>query len=525
MTGYTAVANWSLERKNWTAYYERQLHHQLTHAVVFIRAAQQPDQLSTHFDSFLVLLRRARVRAELHTAYIELLTALHPWPLRWGRWDAWEMELEQALPVLLAFKQAAKQAELMIYLAEIQFRTGRLETAVHTSRTAFNLAWENRAIVTWAAAGSRAVLALNRLGRNEEARRLLAQLEAQLATADIVTNNQERLEASGYLLLRRMVFMRYDGRSAAAAQQAQILINQLSALPQTDRRLLATLYTDQATMLWANDEYETAVTALEQAIAIYTALGDTYEAITTRGNLGLVYWSMARLDEAEAAIRDSLHLAETFNARWRMMNEMGNLCAISFSRGKLSQALHYTERHLKLALEADDAAEINRALGNRALAFLYLRDYAAALPDLETSLVQLEALGLLQQLAETYCHLSCCLYGLGRMAEAETAVAQAIDLAAPIDSPTLASLILRCRALLASPDEAVALMEQALAEARRNRRRLDEARCLLRLSNLKVGLQRDELWAEGAAIMFKIGAEAWLDGRSPDNPPTIAMIL
>ena len=97
------------------------------------------------------------------------------------------------------------------------------------------------------------------------------------------------------------------------------------------KRLLATLYTDQATMLWAADQYETAVNSLEKAIDIYTELGDTYEAITTRGNLGIVFWSMARLDEAEAAIRDSLQLAETFNARWRMMNEVGNLCAISFS--------------------------------------------------------------------------------------------------------------------------------------------------------------------------------------------------
>jgi tetratricopeptide (TPR) repeat protein len=525
LIGNTAVANWSLERQNWTAYYERQLQRQLTQAVAFIRASGQPQQLNAHFDSFLVLMHRARARADLHAAYIELLTALHPWPLRWGRWDAWEMELEQALPVLLAFKQAAKQAELMTYLAEIQFRTGRLETAVHTSRAALILAWENRAVVAWAAAGSRAILALNRLGRNEEARHLLAQLETQLEAADFITDGYERMEASGYLLLRRMIFMRHDGRAAAAAQQAQTLIDQLSALPQTDRRLLATLYTDQATMLWASDQYETAVTALQQAIAIYTALGDTYEVTTTRGNLGLVYWSMARLEEAEDAIRESLHLAETLNARWRMMNEMGNLCAVSFSRGKLEQALYYTERHLALALAADDAAEIDRAHGNRALALLYLGEYMAALPELEESIAQLLALGLQRQLAETYVHLSYCLYGLARRAEAETAVAQAMSLAASIESPVLEAAILHCRALFALPAEATILLQQALALARRYRRRLDEAQCLLRLSGLASGELRQELWAEGAAIMHAIGAEAWLNGRSPDNPPTIAMIL
>ncbi|MBE2225116.1 MAG: hypothetical protein IAF02_26500, partial [Anaerolineae bacterium] len=166
MIGNTAVSNWQLERKNWTAYYESQLNRQLAQAVVFIRTTQQPQQLRAHFDSFMVLLLRARTRPDLHGAYLELLTALHPWPLRWGLWDAWEMELEQALPVLTSFNQAIKQAELMTYLAEIQFRTGRLETAVLTSRSALNLAWENQAIVTWAAAASRAILTLNRLGRN-----------------------------------------------------------------------------------------------------------------------------------------------------------------------------------------------------------------------------------------------------------------------------------------------------------------------------------------------------------------------
>lgn len=521
----TAVSNWNLERQNWTAFYQRQLHRQMAQAVVFIRAAQQPHQLNAHFDSFLILLRRARAQADLHVAYIELLTALHPWPLRWGRWDAWEQELEEALPVLAAFKQAAKQAELMTYLAEIQFRTGRLETAVHTSRAAMNLAWENRAVAPWAAAGSRAILTLNRLGRNDEARRLLAQLENQLDKAHFVTEAQERLEASGHLLLRRMIFMRYDGRAAEAAQRAQRLIEQMLALPQTDRHLLATLYTDQATMFWAADVYETAVTALQQAIAIYADLGDQYLETATRGNLGIVYWSMSRLNDAEEAIRESLQMAETFNARWRMMNEMGNLCAISFSRGTLAQALNYTERHLALAQEADDAAEIDRANGNRAMALLYLGNFATALPLLEESIARLQSLGLQLQLAESYIFLSYCLDGLGRRAEAETAVAQAMEIAEKLDSPALQGLILRCRAHFAAPTEAIDLMEQALTQARQYGRKLEEGRCLLRLAVLSSGRQRDKLWAEGAAIMNEIGAEAWLDGRSPENPPTVALIL
>ncbi len=525
LLGSTAVSNWGTERQHWTTFYEQQLRQQVAQAIAYIRAAQEPHRLTTHFESFLILLRRARARPGLHALYIDLLTALHPWPLRWGKWDAWEEELAQSLPILSTFRRGAKQAEMLVYLAEIQYRTGRLETAVATSQSAQSLAWENQALVPWGAATSRAILALNRLGQNDEARRLLAQCQEQLDATPFATQEAERLEATGHLLLRQMVFMRYDGQAAAAAKKAQTLITALTKIPQTDRRLLATLYTDQATMLWASDQYEAAVTALEQAIALYTKIGDTYEAATTRGNLGIVYWSMARLDEAETAIRQSLVLAEAFNARWRMMNEIGNLCAISLSRGKLDQALHYTERHYQLALEADDAAEINRALGNRALALLYLGEYAAALPDLEESLRQLQELGLQQQLAETYGHLSCGFYGLGRWEEAATAVQQALTMAPQINAPVLDGMLLRCRAMLAPADEAAELLTQALALARRYRRRLDEGRCLLRLAVLAAGRQRDELWTEGAAILLEIGAAAWLDGRSPTNPPTLATIL
>lgn len=139
--------------------------------------------------------------------------------------------------------------------------------------------------------------------------------------------------------------------------------------------------------------------------------------------------------------------------------------------------------------------------------------------------MQLQALGLQQHLAETYVHLSCCLYGLDHQEDAETAVSQAAQMAHKIDSPTLHSMILRCQALFVPAPEAVTLMQQALKNARQSRRRLDEAHCLLLLAGFADGQQRTALWAAGAAIMHEIGAEAWLNGRSPDNPPTIGLVI
>lgn len=528
LSGETAVFYWRAEREHWTSFYERQLEQQLRGAIAYAHSqTRQITALKRHFDSFFVLLGQARLRPALRKLYIELLTALHPWPIRWGKWDVWEEELSHALPILAAFHQSALQAEFMTYLAEIQFQTGRLETAVSTGQQAMDLAWNARALVPWSMAGSQTVLVIGRLGRNREARQLLADLERQWGEADFSADAVTRLEAAGHLLLRRMIFLRHDGRAPEAAERAGTLIEQLRPLPQADRQLLAALYKDQATMLWASDQYEAAEGSLLEAIALYAALGDVYAETTARGNLGLVHWSMARLPEAEAGIRQSLNLSELLNARWRMMNEVGNLCAVSFAQGKIAQALRYTERHLELAQEADDAAEMNRAVGNRALSLLYLGRYAEALPDIELSITQLQALGLQQQLAETYAHLSCCLHGLGRRAEGETAVAQAMSMAEHLNAPTLNCLLYRCRALFATDKrEAMALVKEALVLTRSSRRRLDEARCLLRLALLSADEEeRAELWAAGEAILREIGAEAWINGRSPDNPPSLALIL
>ncbi|HFQ93047.1 MAG TPA: tetratricopeptide repeat protein [Anaerolineae bacterium] len=525
MTGNTAVSPWQRERQTWTDYYERQLHRQLAQAVVLLNSAPRPQQLKRHFDSFLVLLRRARARPDLRVAGIELLAALHPWPQRWGYWDAWEQELERAIPLLAAFGRTEQQAGMMTAVAQIQFDTGRLETAAAAARAALELAWEGRLAAAWGAAVNRYILTLNRLGQNREARRLLTQFEAQLDALPFAATEKERLEAAGHLLLRRIIFLRHDGRAAEAARRVGRLIKQLARQPQADQFLLAFLYEEHATMLWASDQYEPAVASLQKAIDLYGRIGDEFAEASARGNLGIVYWSMARLNEAEEAIWQSLRAAEAFNARWRVANEMGNLCAISLHQGRLQRALRFTERHLQLAQAVDDAAEIDRAQGNRVQILLYLERYAEVLPALRESIAQLEALEMQWQVAQGYANLSCCLYGLGRLAEGETAVNRAAALAQEIDSPLLAGLVLRCRALFASPEEAAALTEQALALARQHKHRLSAARCLLRLAVLASGERRQALWAEGEAIMREIGAEAWVNGRSPENPPTVAMIL
>lgn len=526
MTENTAVSNWQLERKNWTSFYEHQLQRQLQQAIIYIRTNNhQLTQLKQHFESYIVLLRRARTRKDLHPVYIEMLTALHPLPLRWGKWNVWEEELQCALPILTTLGQKSKLAKFMTYLSDIQLQTGHLELALHTSQAALNLAWSSQSVVSWSMAGGQTVLLLSRLGKNDQARHTLTKLEKQWAKINPVASPVKRLEAAGHLLLQRMPFLRHDGHPMEAANHAQALIEQLTALPHADYHLLATLYKDQATMFWAADQYEHAEKALKKAIAIYAEIGDVYSQMAARGNLGLVYWSMARLNEAEAGIRQSLKSAETLNARWRVMSDIGNLCAVYFYQGKLSKALQYTHRHLKIATEVDDAAEMDRALGNRAVARLCLGQYAAALPDVEQTLVQLQALGLWQQLAKAYLHQSCCFYGLGRKTEGKTAVSTAANLAANIDSPSLQGLLLRCQALFTNQTDAVNLVQQALALAQQYQQRIDEAQCLLRLSVLTTGSQREDFWAEGTALMHEIGAEVWINGYTPDRPPTIALIL
>jgi hypothetical protein len=83
----------------------------------------------------------------------------------------------------------------------------------------------------------------------------------------------------------------------------------------------------------------------------------------------------------------------------------------------------------------------------------------------------------------------------------------------------------RCLALFAPPAEATTLLLKALALSKELKLLLQEAACLLSLAGLTTNhVEQDRLWAQGIHILRQTEATAWVNGRSPANPPFIALL-
>lgn len=79
-------------------------------------------------------------------------------------------------------------------------------------------------------------------------------------------------------------------------------------------------------------------------------------------DLGLVYWRMARLKEAQAIWQRCIAMAEHLNAHHLLMHSVGAMVLIYLANGELDKGLSHVERHLALATQIWRAPQPPQAL-------------------------------------------------------------------------------------------------------------------------------------------------------------------
>ena len=520
------TAVWSAQREQYAALYAAQLPLQLRRVTALVHTGRvDPQALAPHFDSCLALLDRTAAPG-LAAPWLDLVAALHPLPLRWQRWEEWGRILRQAAAHCAALGDLTGQAHYLAEWAGLLRLYGRLDETLATARQALALAGRARAIQPLAAAGATAVAALRFLGRAEQAAALLDDVQRQFDELAPQTEPETLIRPQTLLELQRMDLLRSTGDLPAAEALAARLAAPLEADPAVDPHFLATVLRRRATIYWAASRYEASAADLQRSAHLFQQAGDPLEALFSQGNLGLVYYSMARYDQAETHIREVIAAAEAMNAQWRLIRDVGNLAAVHFARGELDAALSYARRHLDLARRFSDGAEQSRAESNYTAARMYLGQAAEALPQLhavyERFLTQERPEGYLSTLAD----LAVAYYLLGDSQRSRDHAARIFAHAATPDYPAIHILGLRARALSEAPAQAAGSLRQALELARQHGRSLDQAACLLSLAGLAADHETQQtLWHEGVSLLAAMGATAWLNGRSPTHPPLIAYIL
>lgn len=523
VASFPSARAWVAERTRWRNYHRRQVDDRLNWAIDYVRRSR-PSELRTHLGSLLTLLRRARSHPHLYPQMVALIAALHPWPLRWLRWEAWEHEIRFAIQVYADRNQPHRRAEFLGHLAKLLFDTGRLDQALATGKEALTLARAHGAVKPLATAGCTVVQTLLRRGCSDEAQHLLKQLLADVSAADS-TSRRERTRALARLHLQQLAFLRRDNRLDEAITQASQVVAQLQALPEADEYLLAEARRDLSTMAWAAGHYPEAVREIQRAIQMFADLGDEFAEADARGNLGLIYCTMTEFERAEEQMRYLILMAERLNARWHLTYAVDYLAVIYLMRGELERATRAFDRAIDLAQRVGDLKASHRIQSNRAVAWLYQGKYEAAIPDLEADLNFSEEHDLVGAVEMDCICLSLCYQGLGQEEHAVRLAERAWEIAQRLEKPVFRALALRCLAEH-RPARRFDLLEQALALACEAQRPLDEAACLLSLAGLAEDEEeRQRLWAEGVRILERIGATAWLTGASPDDPPRIIILM
>lgn len=515
------------ERQKWTRDFSSHLAERLRWMVGYVREQRpKPAVLKPYADSLIALIRQARQHPSLAQPVVNLILALHPLPERWGYWTAWEEVLQTGADIAAAHGWRQQQAALLAYQAQLLWSCTRCEEAARVGRHALQIAETADATQPLGIAGGALISALGAQGKVAEAEVLLADLLEKTAARRSTTSQADydntilALENSQALLLRQ------QGRQAEAIAATQRMVQRAEGKAHISPYQLGDIVVEQSTMLWAGGEYQAAVSALQTAIALFEQAEDTAVAVFARGNLGLVYWSMARYDLAEQGMRQCAAFCEQVNARWRLVNELGNLAVVYLGQGNLRRALRYVNRHFELAQLVGHTREVSRARLNRGAILVYLGDYESARQELAASLERVTGEGRQELIAAVQIDLSLCYAGLGQWEVAHRFAHQAYTMAGEMTFPGLTIIALRTLAQFGSAEERVRYLQQALALARSHHRLLDEAGCLFSLAGLTQDkTEQATYWQQATHLLQKMGATSWLEGASPDKPPFLALML
>jgi len=520
-----APPDWEREKEQWSIYYSDHLKHRLEWMVQFIH--QQKGNLASlepRMGSLLTLLQEAHLQASAHPQAIELISSLHPWPLKWEYWEAWEYQIQFAIQYFQNFNFPDLQTKFQIYLSDLLEKSGRLEDALEAGQKAFELAQDQKHFLNMAIAGASVVSTLISLGKIQEAESLLLTLSEKIRGASPEPDTRDKIVAEAHLVLQEMKIFHRQGKAADAIYIANRTMEQLDGVKNFDQNLVVNIYKERGNIRLLFGDYPGAAKDLEQTILLLSREGDKRAETFTRSELGNVYLNMSNFDLAEIAFRDSIATCERINARWQLISEIGNLTVVYLSRGLLQQALTYVNRQIELAQHANHQDEYHRALSNRAFIYIYLKRYSLAIKDINTSLDWFRAQKIHSAVIVSNFKLGMSYDGLGDRNKAQSLIEDSYEQALSFNIPSLQIFGRRCLAAYHSPEKAKILLYQALLLAQKFSRRLDEAGCLLALAEYSESqLQQLQFVKDGKAILQEIGATAWLDIREQEIPPLIIL--
>ncbi len=517
-----AIGSYPQSSREWRSEYLRQLDQRINRSLAYLSNAPAA-LVRTHIRSFLTLLNETHRFASLNQKSFELISLLHPLPLRWGLGSVWEAELRFALE-LVPPERADLMAEYRCSLGDVYMYRGRFDQAITEAGRALEMP---ATPLVQSARAARILFNCYRAdGRPQLADELIEQVGerfyGQLPAAEIPVQ-----AAQSWLQFQqcRLVLLRERGLSEQALALVEDMLWLDAREGSPDLTLTADLLTDRSTLLWVLSRFEGAVADLKQAMRLFEQAQDQFSAESLKSNLGLVYWSMGRLDLAEKTLLEVMRFYRETGSEQLLTYVVSYLGLVYFSRGDLEPALSLTQEHIDLAQRINFVHEYHRGRRNLGELLYYFGEYDRSIAETEAAHQYYEKRGSRDDYGQDVLWLAMCYEAGGQHEKAVQLAREMLDWGIELKTHVLEQLALRCLAELQPLEDREDLLLRSLELAQAMGRRQEEAAVHIALSEVYTGERRAEEWRKGAALLEEMGAEKWLAGCSPDDPPFLPMLM
>lgn len=508
------------EAARWQDEYSLHLQQRLQASLDYVRTSPG-SQVRAHVRSFFTLLDEARRYPALHKSCLDLIQTLHPLPLRWGYGYLWQTQLRFGLEQLTDVDLCASYHN---DLAEIHFFSGEFEKAIAEIRAVTDL--ESSQPTQIARSGHILFNCHRSMGNPDQGDEVLRQHNAAFNLAQNVRQVPPEL-ARGWLILNQcqLELLREQGRIEEALSLVEDMLWLDDNQGSPDATLTAELVTRRSTLLWMRGFYQRSVADLLHAIDLYNCAEDVFNAEGLQSNLGLVYWTMGELEHAETSLQAAIQFYHKSGANQLVTHDIGNMGLVHFARGNLQAALDWTQEHIAHAQKIGFISEYNRGRRNLGTMLYYFGEYEQALQKLNVAPDYYEHRGSRDGFGVDVIWNACCFYQMGQKERALADMRKIVDWSVEMASPVLEAVSRRSLAYFLPPEEKLPQLERCIELSKRMERKLEKAAVLLTMAQVMPAESRQQTWQAGVELLTKIGAAAWLEGHSIDNPPYIPTLV
>ncbi|GEM_PF-6703948 len=442
---------------------------------------------------------------------VQIVINCENWHIRLGYKNEWLPAMNYAYHICQEYDLTDKIGTVETLIAQYHWSNYQIEEALQWTQQAIKSTRASREILSLVKATDQAVEIFLYLHRPQDAVDLIDEISTIV--------DESMVRANFLLNIQRIRLLRRLGQVTDAIHLIEFwddhAVDSLTQISIQEK--ISWYHISGLTLCWGASEYQKAISKFQNTKALLLKAKDYVESLHITCDIGIAYWAMGDLLKAWDSLYEVYEQTQKYNLSSLRMVTAGNMGLVKIAERDFETALSLILEHRELLNYYPQAGEVIRASGNLGIVHMHRGEFAEAIYCLEQAIAQTGINNTAS--VSAYIALSRCYNKQNNRAKAQELAQKALNFARKIDTPSEIIKALRILGECSSAEVAVPLFREAL-ELAKGRKYMDEAACYLWLAHFTDSdEEQTTLWNTGRRILERIGADAWLDGHAPQNPP------